>query len=206
MDIGHVEYLKCNELMIAELLMKCHCECGVGMHPLLTFIYLRREMLNIMRRIVADKPIQELSAEGNENAFQELLPKWIKEFEDNGFLEATKLESIKDEDEFVQKLQEHKDDLMIIKYWKHGCIPCLSVAEMVKEAEAKSKSNGKKVFWYSVDTHSSLAKNLVNYQLISGTPTIQTFTGLRQVGQEIRPSSTDELLTEVYKRTPTLTT
>lgn len=154
-----------------------------------------------MRRILADKPIgQEMTSEEREKFIHESVPKWIKEFEESGFLESTRLPSIKSEDEFLEKLEEHKDDLMVIKYWKHGCIPCLSIAEMVKDAEKKCIESGKKIFWYSVDSRSPFTKDLIDYQLISGTPTLQTFRGQRQVGKEIRPTQLDELLGEVFSR------
>lgn len=156
-----------------------------------------------MRRILADRPMeQEMTSEERENFIHNSVPKWIKEFEESGFLESTRLPPIRNEEEFIEKLQEHKDDLMVIKYWKHGCLPCLSIAEMVKEAEKKCIESGKKIFWYSIDSRSPQAKNLIDYQLISGTPTLQTFYGQRQVGKEIRTTQLDELLKEVFSRSP----
>lgn len=160
-------------------------------------------MQSIMRRILADKPMnQDMTSEEREKFIHESVPQWIKDFEESGFLETTSLPSIKSEDDFLVKLREHKDDLMVIKYWKHGCLPCLSIAEMVKEAERRTSESGKKIFWYSVDTRSSLTKKLIDYQLISGTPTLQTFSGQKQVGKEIRTTNIDELLKEVYSRSP----
>lgn len=160
-------------------------------------------MQSIIRRILADKPIdQEMTSEERETFLHESVPKWIKEFEESGFLESTRLPAIRNEDEFLEKLEQHKDDLMVIKYWKHGCLPCLSIAEMVKEAEKKCIETGKKIFWYSVDSRSPLSKDLIDYQLISGTPTIQTFHGQRQVGKEIRTTHLEELLREVFSRAP----
>ncbi|CAG9580704.1 conserved hypothetical protein [Leishmania major strain Friedlin] len=158
---------------------------------------------NIVRRIFGDRKLPEsLSNEEYDKYMQDNFPKWMKEFEDGGFLEKTKLPPIKSEEEFIAKLQEHKDELMVIKYWKHGCIPCLTFAEMYKEAAERCTKEKKKIVWYSVDTKALSTRQLIDYQLISGTPTIQTFTGQKQVGNEIRAVNTEELLTELDKRVP----
>ncbi|GET91873.1 thioredoxin, putative [Leishmania tarentolae] len=158
---------------------------------------------SIVRRIFGDRKLPEnLSNEEYDKYMQDNFPKWMKEFEDGGFLEKTKLPPIKSEEEFITKLQEHKDELMVIKYWKHGCIPCLTFAEMYKEAAERCCKEKKKIVWYSVDTKALNTRQLIDYQLISGTPTIQTFTGQKQVGNEIRAVSTEELLSELDKRVP----
>ncbi|AIO01427.1 hypothetical protein LPMP_331350 [Leishmania panamensis] len=158
---------------------------------------------NIVRRIFGDRKLPEnLSNEEYDKYMQDNFPKWMKEFEDSGFLEKTKLPPIKSEEEFIAKLQEHKDELMVIKYWKHGCIPCLTFAEMYKEAAERCTKAKKKVVWYSVDTKAVSTRQLIDYQLISGTPTIQTFTGRKQVGNEIRAVNAEELLEELDKRIP----
>lgn len=160
-------------------------------------------MQSIIRRIFADRPVdQNMTSEEREKFIRTSIPQWINEFEESGFLESTGLPSIKSEEEFLAKLREHKNSLMVVKYWKHGCLPCLSIAEMIKEAEKKSSESGKRIVWYSIDTHLPSAKNLIDYQLISGTPTLQTFSGQKQVGKEIRTTSLDELLREVYARAP----
>ncbi|KAG5469748.1 hypothetical protein CUR178_01887 [Leishmania enriettii] len=158
---------------------------------------------NIVRRIFGDRKLPEnLSNEEYDKYMQENFPKWMKEFEDGGFLEKTKLPPIKSEEELIAKLQEHKDELMVIKYWKHGCIPCLTFAEMYKEAAERCAKAQNKIVWYSVDTKALSTRQLIDYQLISGTPTIQTFTGQKQVGNEIRAVNLEELLGELDKRLP----
>eukprot|EP00331_Platyophrya_macrostoma_P015387 CAMPEP_0176473856 /NCGR_PEP_ID=MMETSP0127-20121128/42582_1 /TAXON_ID=938130 /ORGANISM="Platyophrya macrostoma, Strain WH" /LENGTH=148 /DNA_ID=CAMNT_0017868985 /DNA_START=313 /DNA_END=759 /DNA_ORIENTATION=- len=128
-------------------------------------------------------------------------PKWITEFEQGGFLEKTKLPPIADEDALVDVLMSvPKEDLVVIKYWKHGCVPCLSFAEMYKAAEQMCLAEQKRIHWFSVDTKSPAAKGLVDYQIVDGTPTIQTFRGGRQVGSEIRATQIDELMRELTKR------
>lgn len=158
---------------------------------------------NIIRRIFGDRSLpQNLSDEEYDKYMQENFPKWMKAFEDNGFLEQTKLPAIKTEEELLEKLQEHKNDLVVVKYWKHGCIPCLTFAEMYKEASERCKRDGKRIFWYSVDTKAVSTRQLTEYQLISGTPTVQTFLGQKQVGDEIRATNIDDLMKEVYARAP----
>lgn len=158
---------------------------------------------NIVRRIFGDRKLPEnLSNEEYDKYMQEHFPKWMKEFEDGGFLNKTKLPAIKSEEELISKLQEHKNDLMVIKYWKHGCIPCLTFAEMYKEAAERCAKEKKRIVWYSVDTKALSTRQLIDYQLISGTPTIQTFTGQKQVGNEIRAVNAEELLSELDRRVP----
>lgn len=176
---------------------------------------------NIVRRIFGDRKLPEnLSNEAYDKYMQANFPAWMKEFEDGGFLEQTKLPAIKSEEELLEKLQEHRDDLLVLKFWKHGCIPCLTFAEMYKEAaercksytggNANSNSNSNKdstsgvrrIVWYSVDSKALSTRQLVDYQLIAGTPTVQTFLGQRQVGSEIRATNIDDLLKEVYARVP----
>ncbi|KEG07921.1 hypothetical protein DQ04_08471020 [Trypanosoma grayi] len=156
---------------------------------------------NIIRRIFGERKLPEnLSGNDYERFMQENFPKWIHEFEESGFLEATKLPEIKSEDEFLQKLQEHKNDLMVIKFWKHACIPCLSFAEMYKQVSEQCKAEKRRIVWYSVDTKDIKTRELVEYQLISGTPTIQTFGGLKQVGKEIRATNAEDLMKEIASR------
>ncbi|CAD2217718.1 hypothetical protein ADEAN_000519800 [Angomonas deanei] len=163
---------------------------------------------NIIRRIFGDRKLPEnLSNEAYDKLMQEQFPQWIKEFEEGGFLEKTKMTPIASEEEFLSKLQEHENDLMVIKYWKHGCIPCLSMAEMLKETEAVcqqkyGKEGPGRIVWYSVDTKKISSRQLVDYQLVSGTPMVQTFTGLRQVGDEVREMNTADVLKELEKRRP----
>ncbi|ORC90583.1 uncharacterized protein TM35_000083810 [Trypanosoma theileri] len=157
--------------------------------------------LSIVRRIFGDRKLPEnLTGSDYERFMQENFPKWIREFEEGGFLEANKLPAIKSEDEFLQKLQEHKNDLMVVKFWKHACIPCLSFAEMYKQASELCKAEKRRIVWYSVDTKDLPSRSLVEYQLISGTPTIQTFAGLKQVGKEIRATNTEDLMKELTAR------
>lgn len=158
---------------------------------------------NLIRRIFGSRTLpQNLSDEEYDKYMHENFPKWMKEFEDSGFLEQTKLPAIKSEEELLEKLQEHKDELMVLKYWKHGCIPCLTFAEMYKEASELCKRSGKRIVWYSVDTKAVSTRQLTEYQLISGTPTIQTFLGQKQVGGEIRATSIDDLMKELDARAP----
>ncbi|KAG8344928.1 putative Thioredoxin [Trypanosoma vivax] len=156
---------------------------------------------NIIRRIFGNREIPEnLSGSEYEHYMQSNFPKWIREFEDGGFIEATKLPAIRSEDEFLRKLVEHRDEVMVIKYWKHGCIPCLSFAEMYKQVSEQCKKDKRRIVWYSVDTKDINTRSLVDYQLVGGTPTIQTFSGLKQVGSEIRATNAEDLMKELSLR------
>nr|CCC94229.1 conserved hypothetical protein [Trypanosoma congolense IL3000] len=160
---------------------------------------------NIIRRIFGNRELPEdLSGNEYEQYMQKNFPKWIDEFEKSGFLEATKLPPIRSEDEFLRKLIEHKNEVMVIKYWKHGCIPCLSLAEMYKQVAERCKNENRRIVWYSVDTKDVNARSLVDYQLINGTPTVQTFSGLKQVGKEIRATTAEDLLKELLLRESTI--
>lgn len=115
----------------------------------------KKKMNNIVRRIFADrKRPADLTDEQYDAYLQQQFPTWITEFENNGFLEATKLPPISSEDELLAKLHQHRDQLVVLKYWKHGCLPCLSMAEMYKDAEKQTQDPShplyKKVVWYSV--------------------------------------------------------
>ncbi|EPY34316.1 hypothetical protein STCU_01654 [Strigomonas culicis] len=189
---------------------------------------------NIIRRIFGDRKLpQNLSNEEYDEYMHTNFPAWMKEFEDSGFLEKTKLQPIRNEEEFIEKLNQHKSDLLVLKFWKHGCIPCLTFAEMYKEAEAlcqRLQQNRpanvaadvapppadtaaaaltapleKRVVWYSVDTKALSTRTMVDYQLISGTPTIQTFCGERQVGEEIKATNLEDLMKELRTRIPKCT-
>lgn len=156
-----------------------------------------------MRRIFGDHKLPEnLSAAEYDTFMHENFPQWIKEFEDSGFLEQTKLPAIQSEEELMEKLLEHKDDLLVLKFWKHACIPCLTFAEMYKAAADRCANEGRRVHWYSVDTKAISTKQLIEYQLIAGTPTVQTFTGCKQVGKEIRATNLEDLMQEITRREP----
>lgn len=161
------------------------------------------DMQSIIRRIFGDRKLPEnMSNDEYDNFMKDNFPKWITEFEQSGFLEQTKLQPLKDDDELIEKLQQYKDDLVVVKYWKHGCIPCLSFAEMYKAAEQRCIAENRNIRWFSVDTKARDAKELVDFQIVDGTPTIQTFAGCKQVGSEIRATQIDELLNELYARAP----
>ncbi|CBH16336.1 thioredoxin, putative [Trypanosoma equiperdum] len=162
---------------------------------------------NIIRRIFGNRELPEnLSGSEYERYMQENFPKWIDEFEKGGFLEATKLPAIKSERDFLSKLIEHKDEIMVVKYWKHGCIPCLSLAEMYKQVSEQCKKENRRIAWYSVNTKDVSARSLVDYQLVNGTPTVQTFSRMKQVGKEIRAISAEELMRELSLREAALNT
>ncbi|CUG87152.1 thioredoxin-like protein, putative [Bodo saltans] len=153
-------------------------------------------MQSIVRRIFGDRKLPEgLSEDAYDKFMHDNFPKWVTEFESNGFLEQTKLPPIADEDALMDVLMKYPNDLVVVKYWKHGCIPCLSFAEMYKSAQMKCLAENKRIRWFSVDTKASDgARELVDFQLVDGTPTIQTFAGCKQIGNEIRATQLDDLM------------
>ena len=126
----------------------------------------------------------------------------ITKFEDGGFLEENKLQPIDDEDNFLDFLRKHRNDLVVIKYWKRGCIPCLSQAEMYKQAEQLCQEHQLPITFCSVDTKKYESLPLVKWQNIEGTPTIQCFRGGKQVGDEIQAVSLPSFLQQLQTRMP----
>ena len=161
--------------------------------------------LHILRRIFQSKPIPDGLSK---DQLVEFMDHALTEFEDSGFLEQTKLMPIQSEEEFIQKLQEHRNDLMVIKFWKRKCIPCLSTAEMYKIAEQHfaARQEGEKgdcrkqVHFYSVDIKSPSTQSLVRYQMVEGTPTIQTFHNCQQVGSEIQATTLQKVVEQINAR------
>jgi hypothetical protein len=154
--------------------------------------------MQIVKRIFGNRKLPENMSDAEYEIFMQTnFKKWITEFEDGGFLDATKLPPIRNEDELIDKLMQHENELLVLKYWKHGCIPCLSVAEMYKEAQQLCMKHGKKVVWYSVDSKLAESRQMVDFQLISGTPTIQMFHKMKQVGEEVRATRIQDLMKEL---------
>eukprot|EP01064_Diplonema_japonicum_P005564 TRINITY_DN13705_c0_g2_i1.p1 TRINITY_DN13705_c0_g2~~TRINITY_DN13705_c0_g2_i1.p1 ORF type:complete len:177 (+),score=41.50 TRINITY_DN13705_c0_g2_i1:47-577(+) len=120
--------------------------------------------------------------------FGKLFERRLREFEEGGFLEETKLPPIRGEEEFLRKLAYHKrnDELMVVKYWKKGCMPCLSKAEMYKEVEQWMNEDRPGAAFYSIDIHHKDNLDLSERQLVDGTPSIQKYWNCQQVGGEVR--------------------
>jgi thiol-disulfide isomerase/thioredoxin len=141
----------------------------------------------IVKMIFGDRKLPEgLSDTEMDKYFSSNFPQWITEFEEGGFLDSTKVPSIVGEDDLLTKLRDTKDGMFIIKYWKRGCIPCLATSEMYKEAEGRAKSEGKNISFYSVNIKDEACKEMVENQLVEGTPTFQAFCNNKQMGDEIK--------------------
>lgn len=157
-------------------------------------------MQQLMRRIFADK---QMPPEGTpKEEFHKFFDNAVKEFEEGGYLDKVKLAPIASDDELCEVLRRHKNELVVVKFWKRGCIPCLAYGEMFKTAEKQFQDDGKPVRFFSVDTHAPLCKDLARYQLVDGTPTILTFHGSRQVGDEIKEVSLASFMKVVDDRIP----
>jgi hypothetical protein len=145
----------------------------------------------IVRRIFADRPIDR---DLPEEEFKKVFDAAVKEFEDGtpdgkkpSYLDQIKLTPVTSEFDLVQRLHEHRADIVVLKFWKRGCIPCLGFGEMYKAAEQHFK--GKRVHFFAVDTKQESCFGTCAYQLVEGTPTLQVFHGGRQIGEEIMSTS-----------------
>ena len=138
---------------------------------------------SLLQRIFKDKVVPTDASKEEFHAFFESA---VKDFEASGFLEENKLPVITSEEEFQQKLFEHRHELMVVKYWKRNCIPCLSFAEMYKAAEKQCADDKIPVHFYSVDIKEKPNRERVDFQMVDGTPTLQKFHNFRQVGGEIQ--------------------
>eukprot|EP00672_Neobodo_designis_P020832 CAMPEP_0174827332 /NCGR_PEP_ID=MMETSP1114-20130205/645_1 /TAXON_ID=312471 /ORGANISM="Neobodo designis, Strain CCAP 1951/1" /LENGTH=157 /DNA_ID=CAMNT_0016060965 /DNA_START=50 /DNA_END=523 /DNA_ORIENTATION=- len=144
-------------------------------------------MQQLMRRIFANR---QMPPEGtSKEEFHKFFDEAVRDFEDGGFLDTVKFTPIASDEELEDVLRKNKDDLTVVKFWKRGCMPCLAFGEMFKAAEKHYQETGKRVKFYAVDTKAPGCTELARYQLVDGTPTILTFRGYRQVGEEIKETS-----------------
>src|SRR3989338_8734053 len=139
----------------------------------------------IVRRIFANRPLPPNDATPEE--FNKAMDSAVRDFEDSGFLDSIKLAPLNSEYDLVERLHQHKNDIVVVKFWKKGCLPCLGLAEMYKQAEKQFE--GKRVHFFSVNTKEDSCLGTVAHQLIEGTPTIQVFHGGHQIGDEILSQS-----------------
>jgi thiol-disulfide isomerase/thioredoxin len=135
----------------------------------------------IVRRIFATRQLPAQDA--SEADFKKAFDAAVTDFEEGGFLEQNKLTPIASEVELVDRLHDHRNDLVVLKFWKRGCLPCLGLAEMYKAAEQRYQ--GRRVHFYSMNTKADSALGAVAHQLVEGTPTVQVFHAGRQIGDEI---------------------
>ena len=147
--------------------------------------------------------------------FQQFMDEHIAKFEEGGYLASTKLPPINDESHFIEELHHADNDLVVLKFWKRRCLPCLSMAEMYKEAEQHFDEENKrlpppssdlaaepslpKVRFFSINTKDPVARPVVDRQMVEGTPTIQVFQCGRQVGGEIQSTQLEDFIRELNK-------
>ncbi|KNH07049.1 hypothetical protein XU18_2226 [Perkinsela sp. CCAP 1560/4] len=153
-------------------------------------------MHNILHRIFKDKSFPQ---SGTREELHNFFEKSVREFEDGSFLKETALPAVNGEPDLHEKLYQHRTELLLIKYWKRNCIPCLSVAEMYKEAEKRCAQEKLPVRFYSINTKETHNKDVVDNQLVEGTPTIQKFHDFAQVGEDIRATNIDDLMSTIYQ-------
>eukprot|EP01063_Lacrimia_lanifica_P018645 TRINITY_DN25550_c0_g1_i1.p1 TRINITY_DN25550_c0_g1~~TRINITY_DN25550_c0_g1_i1.p1 ORF type:complete len:199 (+),score=92.53 TRINITY_DN25550_c0_g1_i1:72-599(+) len=123
--------------------------------------------------------------------FAKIFADRLRAFEEGGFLEKTGMTPIHGEDDFLRRLGYHaqRKELMVVKYWKHGCIPCLSKAEMMKNVEQWCVNDHPGAAFYSIDIYHKDNLKLSDRQQVDGTPSIQKYFDYQQVGGEVRVSS-----------------
>lgn len=158
-------------------------------------------MHRVVQRIFADNPPPQGLSDAEFSAFMDGA---VTRFEESGFLEETKLEHIDSEDDFIDVLTRHRHQLVVVKFWKRGCLPCLSVAEMYKAAEHECKAAGYPVVFYSVNSKAISSLLLTRFQLVTGTPTVQVFHDGEQIGGEIQAMTLAAFLEEIRARMPAL--
>ena len=152
----------------------------------------------IVRRIFSTRPLPPQDASQDE--FKAQFDAAVADFEEGGFMEQTKLPPITSEIDLVDKLHDHRGDLVVVKFWKRGCLPCMGLAEMYKAAEKHYKDMAQqqqhqqqrtaapappRVVFYSVNTRDASCLSTVAHQLVDGTPSIQLFHQGRQIGDEV---------------------
>ena len=138
--------------------------------------------------------------DASKEEYSQFIDTSVKEFENGGFLEANKLPPISSEAELHDVLYKHRDELVVLKYWKRGCLPCLVASEAYKGAEKMCADEKMKVKFFSVDSKLESSKSLTRYQLIDGTPCAQAFHGGKQVGDEFNIQQLAPLVKEITAR------
>jgi len=116
--------------------------------------------------------------------FSEWLDLRLREHEEKS-LPAMHIKEIVGEEDFEKKLKENKDKLLIIKYWKHRCLPCLAYGPFMKEAEETLKKDHPRCEVLSVDIKRPENLKLAAWQRVMGTPTVQYYYQGRQVGENV---------------------
>eukprot|EP01061_Rhynchopus_euleeides_P029983 TRINITY_DN4968_c0_g1_i1.p2 TRINITY_DN4968_c0_g1~~TRINITY_DN4968_c0_g1_i1.p2 ORF type:complete len:177 (+),score=78.80 TRINITY_DN4968_c0_g1_i1:119-649(+) len=144
-------------------------------------------------------PPGSVSPDISKEEFSKEFERRLEKLENSGFLEENGLPKIEGEDELARKLAYHKQrqELVVIKYWKRGCIPCLSKAEMFKEVERWMLAEKPQSVFYSIDIRHPLNRDLADRQLVDGTPSIQKYWGGRQVGGEVRVNDQPSLMKNI---------
>ena len=148
----------------------------------------------ILKRIFAD---ENIPTDCSKEEFRTRFEKAVTKFEEDGFLEKTALTPIFADEQLQEVLHRHRRELVVVKFWKKNCLPCLSMAEMYKEAEKISFIEKLPVHFYSVDIKDPQNRKLSDYQLVEGTPTVQIFSGSKQIGGEVRATNLTAFLQDI---------
>ena len=152
-------------------------------------------MQDILHRIFKDK---QFPPNATKDEMHKFFDESVKDFENGPFLKDTALPVVESETGFQEKLFEHRDEVLLVKFWKRNCIPCLSVAEMYKKAEKRCSDEKLPVRFYSINTKEDPNRSVTDYQLIEGTPTLQRFHNFAQIGDDIQATTFDDLMSAIY--------
>eukprot|EP00996_Jenningsia_fusiforme_P004154 NODE_4958_length_738_cov_23.359942_g4602_i0.p2 GENE.NODE_4958_length_738_cov_23.359942_g4602_i0~~NODE_4958_length_738_cov_23.359942_g4602_i0.p2 ORF type:complete len:168 (+),score=38.79 NODE_4958_length_738_cov_23.359942_g4602_i0:119-622(+) len=129
-------------------------------------------------------------------------PQWfdsrLEEYERQN-LKEMHIPEIVGEEDFERKLREHKDKLMVIKFWKHKCVPCLAYGPFMKKASVTLQSEQPDCVFYSLDIKRDENRSLSMWQRITGTPTVQYFYGHRQIGHCVEETSYEAFTSHVRR-------
>ncbi|KAJ9450864.1 thioredoxin [Diplonema papillatum] len=153
-------------------------------------------MQDFLQRIF---PASAMTPGMSKDDFRKVFDQRLRDFEEGGFLEQTHLPGIVGQDDFLRKLALHsnRNELMVIKFWKRSCIPCLSKAEMYKGVEQTLLKENAGIVLYSINIHDPANTQLADQQLVDGTPSLQKYWDYRQVGGEVRVGSRDGFLDNI---------
>eukprot|EP01060_Flectonema_neradi_P031144 TRINITY_DN4653_c0_g3_i2.p1 TRINITY_DN4653_c0_g3~~TRINITY_DN4653_c0_g3_i2.p1 ORF type:complete len:179 (+),score=21.27 TRINITY_DN4653_c0_g3_i2:51-587(+) len=144
-------------------------------------------------------PPQEMDPTLSREHYMKEFQRRLDAYESSAEFEGTKIHPLYGETSFLQKLAYHKkrNELVVVKFWKKGCIPCHARANMFKDTEKWLLDKNPGAVFYSIDIHHPENRGLEKRQLIEGTPHIQKFWNGKQVGGDVQASSKDSLISNL---------
>ena len=100
-------------------------------------------------------PPQQMDPNMTREQYTREFQRRLDAYENSSEFEGTKIHPIVGENAFIQKLTYHKkrNELVVVKFWKNGCIPCHARANMFKDTESWLLEKKPGAVFYSVDIH-----------------------------------------------------